>query len=39
MVNRKMRAAIQAGLKPIFCIGETLEQRHPGQPSRSLKNR
>jgi len=30
MVNRKMRAAIQAGLKPIFCIGETLEQRQSG---------
>jgi triosephosphate isomerase len=26
-VNRKMRAALQAQLDPILCIGETLEQR------------
>ena len=30
MVNRKVCAAIRAGLKPIFCIGETLEQRQSG---------
>ncbi len=30
MVNRKVRTAVQAGLKPIFCIGETLEQRQSG---------
>jgi triosephosphate isomerase len=30
MVNRKVRAAIRAGLKPILCIGETLEQRQSG---------
>ena len=26
-VNRKLRAAIAAGLKPIFCLGETLRER------------
>jgi triosephosphate isomerase (TIM) len=27
IVNRKVRAALEAGLRPIFCIGETLEER------------
>ncbi|MDF2839113.1 MAG: Triosephosphate isomerase [Evtepia sp.] len=26
-VNKKIRAALQAGLRPILCVGETLEQR------------
>ncbi len=30
-VNLKIKAAHRAGLKPIFCIGETLEQREAGQ--------
>ena len=30
IVNRKMHAALKAGLRPIFCIGETLEQRKSG---------
>jgi triosephosphate isomerase len=30
-VNRKTRAAIAAGLVPIVCIGETLEEREAGQ--------
>jgi triosephosphate isomerase len=30
-VNRKVRAAIDAALKPIVCIGETLEQRDADQ--------
>jgi len=30
IVNRKMHAALKAGLRPIFCIGETLEQRRSG---------
>lgn len=29
-VLRKSRAALEAGLKPIVCIGETLEQRESG---------
>jgi len=30
IVNRKLRVALKAGLRPIFCIGETLEQRKSG---------
>jgi len=30
IINRKVRAALKAGLRPIFCIGETLEQRKAG---------
>lgn len=29
-VNKKLKAALSAGLKPIVCIGETLEQREQG---------
>ena len=29
-VNRKLRAALNAGLKPIVCVGESLEQREQG---------
>ena len=31
MINRKMHAAHEATLKPIFCIGETLAERDGGQ--------
>lgn len=30
-VNRKLAAALDAGLKPIVCVGETLAQRDAGQ--------
>ncbi len=30
-INRKLRAALAAGLKPIFCIGETLREREEGE--------
>lgn len=30
-VNRRLQAAHRAGLRPIVCIGETLEQREAGQ--------
>ena len=30
-VNRKAHAALKAGLKPIICVGETLEEREQGQ--------
>jgi len=30
-VNAKLKAAIEAGLKPIVCIGETLEERQAGR--------
>lgn len=29
-VNKKIRAALEAGLRPILCVGETLEQRELG---------
>jgi len=31
LVNRKLRAAVTAGLTPIFCVGETLAEREMGE--------
>lgn len=31
MVNKKARALLDAGIKPIICIGETLEEREAGK--------
>ncbi|MGD0073645.1 MAG: triose-phosphate isomerase [Candidatus Binataceae bacterium] len=31
LVNRKLKAALKHGLKPIVCIGETLEERDGGR--------
>ncbi|MGZ4984110.1 MAG: triose-phosphate isomerase [Chthoniobacterales bacterium] len=36
MVNRKVRAAHEASLRPIVCIGETLEQRERGEVEKVL---
>ncbi|MDZ7272156.1 MAG: triose-phosphate isomerase [candidate division KSB1 bacterium] len=36
-VNRRLNAALQAGLTPIVCIGETLEQRNAGETLRVLE--
>ena len=36
IVNRKVRAAHEAGLKPILCVGETLEQRKRGNVEKIL---
>ena len=30
-INRKVRAALKAGLKPIVCVGESLEDREQGR--------
>jgi triosephosphate isomerase len=30
-VNKKIRTALQAGLRPIFCLGETLQERRAGE--------
>jgi triosephosphate isomerase len=30
LINKKIKKAISSGLKPIFCVGETLEQREKG---------
>ena len=35
-VNRKVIAALNAGIQPIFCCGETLEQREGGQMNEVL---
>lgn len=31
VINAKLKKALAAGLKPIFCIGETLDEREAGQ--------
>jgi len=36
-VNRKAEAAIAAGLRPIVCIGETLEQRECGETEQVVR--
>lgn len=38
MVNKKIKAAILAKLNPIFCIGETEEEREKGQILNILKS-
>lgn len=35
-VNRKVKAALEAGLKPILCVGETLAERQAGQTEEVL---
>ncbi len=37
IINRKLQAAHQAGLIPIFCVGETLEEREEGRTRNVLK--
>ncbi len=36
IVNRKVRAALAAGLKPIMCLGETLAERQAGRTQEVL---
>ena len=36
IVNRKVRAAHEATLRPIVCVGETLEQREKGKVEKVL---
>ncbi|MBA3883253.1 MAG: triose-phosphate isomerase [Chthoniobacterales bacterium] len=36
IVNRKVRVALDASLRPIVCVGETLEQRDRGEVERVL---
>src|SRR5438132_4424611 len=36
MVNRKVRAALEGKLRPIVCVGETLEQRDKGNVEKIL---
>ena len=34
-VNKKVHAALEAGLHPIICVGESLEQREMGVTGRT----
>jgi triosephosphate isomerase len=34
LINQKMKAAIDGGLLPIFCVGELLEERQAGKTSQ-----
>jgi triosephosphate isomerase len=36
-VNRKLRAALDAGLNPIVCVGELLEQREAGKTRQVIE--
>src|SRR5438067_12596549 len=36
IVNRKVRAALEGKLRPIVCVGETLEQRDRGNVEKTL---
>jgi len=38
MINKKIKAALSAKLKPILCIGETGEERKQGKTFKVLKN-
>lgn len=31
LINKKLRSALENGLEPIFCVGETLEEREEGK--------
>ena len=37
VVDRKVSAALQAGLQPIVCVGETLDERQAGQTFDTLR--
>ncbi|MFP4281611.1 MAG: triose-phosphate isomerase, partial [Opitutales bacterium] len=36
-INEKVQAALESNLKPIVCVGETLEQREAGETIRVIK--
>ena len=37
-VNKKIKAAFNVGLKPIVCVGETLEERETGKTAEIITN-
>ena len=37
-VNKKVKAALENGLKPIICVGESLEQREQGLTENIIRN-
>ena len=38
LINKKVHAALEAGLKPIVCVGETLAQREAGETLKVVQN-
>jgi triosephosphate isomerase len=38
LINKKIKAALKFGIKPIFCIGESLEQRENGTTFKVVEN-
>jgi len=38
MINKRITGALQSGLVPVFCIGETLEQREAGHTMKVLED-
>jgi len=38
MINEKLHAVLAAGLTPIVCVGETLEQREAGQTEKVVRS-
>jgi triosephosphate isomerase len=36
IIDKKIKAAMKSGLKPIFCVGETLEENEAGQTKEVL---
>ncbi len=36
IIDKKLKAAVKSGLRPIFCIGETLEENEAGQTKEVL---
>lgn len=37
MINKKMKKALSSGLKPIFCVGETLEERETNRTEKVIE--
>jgi len=37
LINSKLKAGIEAGLKPILCVGEKLDQRDAGQTEKIIQ--
>jgi len=38
LINKKIIAAIEAGLQPVFCIGEKIDQRESGETENVLRD-
>ncbi|MBX3008708.1 MAG: triose-phosphate isomerase [Melioribacteraceae bacterium] len=38
LINKKIKTALNFGIKPIFCIGESLEQRENGTTFKVIEN-